>query len=156
MCSRTRRVSGTRPTCSMAPVRMRFSGLVGSPPKTRTLPESGWRSPKRSLTAVVLPAPFGAEESQNFSSAHAEVDAAQGSDVSIVFVDAFQVRNDDIGGAAFGAGSAVAIMFVGLLRCSRSAPPNCIIEQDRSGCQCHPSCGGGDKCHSFLGRVVRE
>ena len=59
MCSRTRRVSGTLPTWSIAPVRMRFWGLVGSPPNTRVLPELGCMSPSNSFTAVVLPAPLG-------------------------------------------------------------------------------------------------
>src|SRR5438094_249554 len=59
MCSAARSDSGTRPTCSMAPTRVWVVASAGSAPKTETRPEVGHASPKRSLIAVVFPAPFG-------------------------------------------------------------------------------------------------
>ena len=63
MCSRTRMVSGTFATCSMAPLRIRVCGSFGLPPKTVTVPESGRASPRNNFTAVVLSCAVGAEES---------------------------------------------------------------------------------------------
>src|SRR5579863_196732 len=65
MCSLTRSVSGTLATCSMAPKRMRTSGSIGFPPNTFTLPAVGFANPRKSFTAVVLPAPFGPSNATN-------------------------------------------------------------------------------------------
>ena len=58
MCSRTFSVSGTLPTCSMAPTRIFAPGERGFSPKIRIVPWLGAASPNKSLTAVVLPAPL--------------------------------------------------------------------------------------------------
>src|ERR1700761_7640227 len=59
MCSRTLSVSGTRATCSIAPIRRRAAARGGSMPKTRATPASGRTRPINSRTIIVLPAPLG-------------------------------------------------------------------------------------------------
>ena len=97
MCSRTRSVSGTRPTCNIAPVRIRFSGFVGSPPKTRTFPRIRLQQSQQQLHRGRFPRPVRPEQRHNFSGAHPEIDATQRPDASIILVHAFETGDDTIG-----------------------------------------------------------
>jgi hypothetical protein len=70
----------------MAPVRIRFSGFVGSPPKTRE------QLYGRRFTSAV-----GAEKGHDFTGTHTEIHAAQRTDVSVILVYAFETGDDQTG-----------------------------------------------------------
>ena len=157
MCSRTRSVSGTRPTCNMAPVLIRFSGFVGSPPKTRTFPN--W--------AAAVPAAISRQSFCRRRSDRAALQllrrargnrrrAAPGRFHS----SCSRPRDWRRSGLSSScprarACSKVAIIFSppggfravqrGSISCFPSS--DCIIAEEERPHQCHPSRGGRDKCH---------
>ena len=165
MCSRTRKVSGTRPTCNMAPVLIRFSGFVGSPPKTRTFPVLGWHQSQQQFYGGGFAGAVRAQQGDHLAGAHAEIHAAQRSDVAVVLVHALETGDDRVcDGSGRDLLLGAAILFHGCdhfnppgefsaaggkrLRCSH--PVIASSRKRRQAHQCHPSRDGRDKCHPHL------
>ena len=93
MCSRTRRVSGTRPTCIMAPTRTWVSMLAGSPPKTVSRPEFGraraqQQADRRGLAGAIRP-----EQCHQFTGSDLEVEIRQRAHLAVTLVHAFELRH---------------------------------------------------------------
>ena len=89
MCSRTFRVSGTLPTCSMAPVRMRFCGIGGISAEDADFAGVGLKKTEQQLYGGGLACPIGAQERDDLTGVHGEIHIAQGANFSIVFADDF-------------------------------------------------------------------
>ena len=161
MCSRTRSVSGTRPTCNIAPVLIRFSGFVGSPPKTRTRPELGCNNPSSNFTAVVFPAPFGPSSATDPSGRHTEINATQRLDASIILVHAFETGDDHDQEQSYRCAALIhgCDHLQSFRLCSTPSAGNrdsyfplsdCIFAERQTSRQCHPSRSRRDKCHPLL------